>query len=484
MAEQGKAIRLPAESRTLLLIAGIAFALRTIEALRRPFHTDERISLAWGALAPRDMLQIVGALDVHPPLLFLLLHALDLVHAPLWVPRMLMVLLGTVCVVMLYSIVRAWASPQAAVVAALCAAVMPVLVFYDTWIRMYVVGDALVLAELLLLSIALVRTDLQPFQRRLLWSGWAAAAALAGYTLYLTWFAALAQVLYVAFLRRDQLLKIVAALGIAIALWSPQMPTLWHQIHIGGTTFQGYKGHEISGLLSLPGQATLVPQLEGAASNVAAAIAWLWLVASLVLALAYSRRSLLPWLGMPALLTFVYGLLTHKLIYLDRYYLLIAYAVAAWTGCAYAFAVERGKQLLRFGIAALLAAVTALGTAYATVPAFYTADWPAVSDALSQGEHSGDVVLAEQGMPFWALPDDKSITAHPHMFIFYASQIPKALHDVQPFKRVWVIAYEPRGIDPDLVLLRELGKRYRLASVHQFNRLLPAEDVVLLLFVR
>lgn len=471
-------------SWALPVVAALAFAVRTFDALRRPLHTDERISLQWGTLSVKDVLQVLRAVDVHPPLFFLLLHVSGLAHAPDWMPRMLMVAFGTASVVLLYFIVRIWAGEPAASIAALCAAFMPILVFYDTWIRMYALCDALTLVEFLVLSIILTRMEVSSTHRWLLWALWATAVVLAGYTLYLTWFAALAQILYVLCFRRDRLVEASVSLAAAILLWTPQVPVLLHQLSMGGQTFQGFRGHELAGLLSLVGQATIVPQLEGTLANVGTALAWLWLGAALWATIVYARRSLLPWLGAPALLTFFYGVATHKLLYLDRYYIFVAYALAAWTGCLLALAIEKRLRPLALATASLVACMIVLGAAYAVDSAFYTADWPGVAQVLSHEERPGDLVLAEQGMPFWTLPGNADILSHPHVFIFYANQIPKALNEAKQYRRVWVIAYEPRGIDPNLVLLGELGKQDRLIGVHQFTRLLPAEDVVVLLFQR
>lgn len=469
-------------TRALACVAVVAFALRTANALRRPLHTDERISLQWGALPVKDMLQIVRSLDVHPPLLFLALHVLGLAHPPDWVPRMTAVLLGTASIVMLAAIVRIWAGETAAMVAAACAAVMPVLVFYDTWIRMYVLSDALVLAQFLILSWIL--TSEQPRRSWWLWAAWAFAVVLAGYTLYLAWFATLAQVLFVLFARRDRLLAATLSSAAAVLAWLPQVPALLHQLGMGGQTFQGFHGHELSGLLLLPGQVTVAPELEGTFAVAAAAFSWFWIVIGLCAVLLVARTSLLPWLAMPALLTFVYGLATHKLIYLDRYYIFLAYALAAWTGCLVALAWQRQWRLTFAATVVALAAVLVIGTAYAFDPMFYTADWPSVARSLAQGEQHDDLVLAEQGMPYWTMPGDQDILSHEHLFIFYANQIPKALGAARDHRRVWVIAYEPRGIDPDLTLLHQLGTSFHLVSAERFDRYLPAENVVLLLFAR
>lgn len=483
MATQGD-VAAKTSGRWVVVIAALAFAVRTIGALRRPFHTDERFSLSWASFSPKDMLTMLRYTDVHPPLYFMLLHFLGLAHAPDWIPRMLMVVLGTISVVLLYWVVRIWTDERAAIVAGVSAAFMPVLVFYDTWVRMYALSNALVLTQFYVLSLLLTRDGYMFLQRRWLWLGWVLAVVAAGYTLYIAWFAVAAQLLYVAFMQRKRLIEFGTALLVAFVLWMPQVPALLQQMGKGGLTFQGFAGHQLAGLFSIPAQATLVPQLEGWPSGVAVVVTWVWLGVGLWAVLTYARNSLLPWLGAPALLIFLYGLVTHKLIYLDRYYMSLGYALAAWTGCLVALAMQRGWRSVAVATVVFVAAFSALGIAYAVLPGFYTADWPAVASALSRQEQPGDLVLMEQGMPFWTLANDKDIIDHPHMYIFYPNQIPKALDAARGHKRVWVMAYEPRGIDRDLVLLHSLGKVYRLASVQQFNRYLPAEDVVVLLFVR
>jgi hypothetical protein len=466
------------------VVVALAFAVRTVDALRRPFHTDERISLLWSTFGVKYLLDWLRTWDVHPPLYFLLLHYLRLAQAPDWVPRMLMVAIGTVSVALLYALVRMWAGERAAVVAALCAAFMPILVFYDTWVRMYALSNVFVLAEFVLLSALLLAPNLSARARAALWICWALVVAGAGYTLYVAWFAAVAQWLYIACLHRSRLAPATLAFAGAALVWLPQFPTVLHQMGMGGATFQGYHGHQLAGLFALPGQATIVPELEGAAAAVGAALAWVWLAATLWIAAASSPRSMLPWLGVPAVLTFAFGLATHKLIYLDRYYIELAYAGAAWTGCAAGVAWKQKNASWRIAAGTVLASIVVLGSAYAIIPSFYTADWPGVARALAAGVQPGDLIIMEQGMPQWSMAGNPDIAAHPHVFLFWANQIPGAVSAAQRYRRIWVMAYEPRGIDPNLVLLHALGQHYHVAAAYTFNRFLPAENVVLILFTR
>jgi len=423
-------------------------------------------------------------MDVHPPLFFLFLHVAGLAYTPEWVTRVVMVAIGAASVAIFFALVKLWAGERAAVVAALCAAFMPMLIFYDTWVRMYVAADALGLTQLLLLSVIVRRADIAGVRRRLLWFGWVLACILAVYTIYLAWFLVIAQVLFVAVLYRSQLLRATAGACAVIIAFLPQVQTMLSQMQVGGITFRGFQSSPLASILSLPGQMTIAPQLEGTAFLVCDILAWVWLAAALWGVLTYAPRSLLPWLAVPAILTIVYNIAANKLIYIDRYFLICSYAVAAWTGCLYSVARERPNAALVKACYGLVAALVVFGCIWAVDPNFYTADWPGATQIIEDQAQPGDFIVLEQGMSMFDVLRVPSIARIPSVQVWHPDQVNPALSAAEQHKRVWVVAYEPRGIDPNLVLLNELGKRYRAVSIHRFNRYLPAEDIVLILFVR
>jgi len=266
----------------------------------------------------------------------LLTHALIALHAPAASVRIATVLLGVISVWLLYRIVRVCSGREAALVAAGCAALMPSLLFYDTMLRMYALFDALALGSFLVLAGLYCADSLAVGRRRMLWAAWVVLTVAMWYVLYLGFFVTAAQLLFAAVVRRDGLVRSVAGAASAFCLWSPQLPTFLFQAPRGGLAFPGYEHHQAAALAELPGQATIAVQLHGAGATVAVAsvIAWLWLIAALVLARRAHATAFVTWLGVPAALTLLYGISFHKLLYTDRYYLTLAYALAAWTGVA------------------------------------------------------------------------------------------------------------------------------------------------------
>ncbi len=462
-------------------VIAVAFLIRLVPALRRPLHNDEQTSLWFAAMPVQTMQNILHFKDVHPPLFFLTLHVLGLASVPVWLARLLMIACGTISVGLLFATVRLWAPLSAAIIAALVAAFMPSLIFYDTWIRMYALGYMLMLLSWWLLSLILV-VQLTKSQRLGLWVAWAICAAASAYTLYLAWFVIAAELLYVVFVRRDALVGAALATFGAVVLWLPQLRAFLDQTATGGVNFATIRSHELATIALLPGQATLAPELEGWAAVMGAIIAWIWIALALYQTIALRPDSLLPWFIMPCILLLGYSLAAHKLIYLDRYYLFLAYGVAAWTGCACAPLLARGWSPQRSLLAAAAGALALLGIAFAFDPRFYTADWPSVEAALEAQAQPSDLIILEQGNAEWSLFRIKQLAQHPHFMVWVPANVSEAEAFARKYKRIWLVAYEPRGADPDLLLPAYLQQHYRLQDFQQYNRAIPAEDVALGLF--
>lgn len=474
-------------ARQTWILSGIltaAFALRLTEGLRRAVHTDERTTLEWSANSPAQIIELLRAVDAHPPLFFLFLHAFGLAQAPEWLPRIIMVAFGTASVALLFACVRLWVSPQAALIAAVCAAFMPSLVFYDTWIRMYVFSNFFALLGFYALSVLLTTDDLSVRRRRILWIAWTLCNAVGPYLLYIGWFFTAAQVLYVLTVRRDAAVRALAGATSAALMWLPQLPTFLRQTQVGGLNFAAYQHHELSALGLLAGQATFVPELEGYGADVGAVLAWLVIIFSLWCSLKIAPRSVLPWLGAPAVLLLLYSAASHKWIYLDRYYLMLAYGVAAWAGCVFQWALDANRRPVLAGLAVAVTALVILGTVYGGDSAFYTADWPGVETLLLSQSQPPDLLVLEQGMSNWALMRNPDIKRHPYILVWRPPDIENAWQLLKPYRRVWFVAYQPRGVDPHLLLLSRLQRGYHLTTFHDFEKALPAESVSVGLFVR
>ncbi len=476
-----KPIRAPAFLGAVLLGATV---LRVAVALRRPLQVDEGYSLHLAALPVKAGLSAVATLDVHPPLFLLVTHALHSVGVADVGMRIIMAALGVAAVGMFYGIVRAWHGEHVALVAAAFAAFMPSLIFYDSMIRMYAPFDAFAVATFLLLSFLYTRKDLTVAQRRALWCGWALACGAMIQTLYLGFFVIAAQLAYAALMRRDGLARSLVGAAIACLAWLPQLPTFLNQLPRGGLAFPFYAQHQLAALFELPGQATIAVQTHGAGLVVvlASIFAWAWIAISVAAGLRGNGASLALWMGVPALVTLAYSAIAHKLLYTDRYYLLFAYALCALTGVALARAAEK-RIALGVGCGVVAGAIVGvLGCAYAFDDRLYTADWPGVAQLLGERTQPRDLIVMEQGSPFFVLERGPVLGRHPLVLVFHRGQVGPTLNLVKPFRRVWLLLFQSGPVDPNDDMVVGLEKRYRLAGLWAFERWLPAENASVVLF--
>jgi len=478
-----KPIRAPALLGAVLLGATV---LRVAAALRRPLQVDEGYSLHLAALPINQGLSAVATLDVHPPLFLLVTHALHSVGVSDIGMRLIMAALGVASVGMFYGIVRAWHGEHVALIAAAFAAFMPSLIFYDTMIRMYAPFDAFAVATFLLLSFLYTREDLTVAQRRALWCGWAFACGAMIQTLYLGFFVIAAQLGYAALVRRDGLVRSLIGAAIACLTWLPQLPTFLNQLPRGGLAFPFYAQHQLAALFELPGQATIAVQTHGAGLVVvlASLFAWAWIAISLAVGLRGNAASVAIWMGVPALLTLAYSAIAHKLLYTDRYYLLFAYALCALTAVALVRATARRTNLgWACGVVAG-ATVGVLGCAYTFDDRLYTADWPHIAQLLGERTQPRDLIVMEQGSPFFVLERGPQLGRHPLILVFHRGQVAPTLDLVKPFRRVWLLLFQSGPVDPNADLVVGFEKRYRVAGLWAFERWLPAENATVVLFVQ
>jgi len=443
-------------------------------------YADEGLSLTVGALPIGQELSFLRH-DFHPPLFFIGLHSLEAVDAPIWVLRCAVVLFGVISVALLMLVVRQWSNQRAAIIAGAVAALMPSLVFYDSWLRMYSLFSMLQLAALLAFS-TLATRPAGGTRRVLLWAGWIAANAAALYTHYLATMFLAGQMLFVLAMRRGLFIQSLVCAAIAVLLWLPQFPTFAYQLNAGGISFGGFQTHVAFDLWQLPGQVTVDPLLEGAAAQICSVLVWVWLVLALAFAWPSMKASILPWLVVPALLTMAYSLVAHKDLSDARYFLLSAYGLAAWTGVAID-RISDARKAVAFGVALGLP-LAAMGCAYGFVPALYTSDWPRAAAAVRALAHPSDLLIFEPGAGDWAFRyyDDES--TYRIMLVSTPSDIRHAIARLKGERRVWLIGSGIRGVDPDLRLPDALQKNFNLVYFDESKRLLPSQDVEVGLFYR
>lgn len=469
----------------LIAILLVGALLRLYLALHRPLQVDEGLSLRLGESPLGAALAYLRQHDAHPPLFTLFVHAMTSLHAPEWVLRSIMVLFGVISLALTYALVRLWSGDRAALMATGVGALMPSLIFYDSMIRMYAPFDTAVLASWLLLSMCVgERGQSGGWRPAALWAGWVACLTLAASLLYLGWIMVAAQLLYVAAWHRARLSKALALALCVFVLWLPNLPTFLAQLPEGGLSVPWAQSHRLAAIAVLPGQATLAAQTGGPFEAWLAVVAWIWGAAALVWMLRSAPQSALTWWGLPALLTVVYALVAQKTLFLDRYYLLFAYALAAWTGVASSDLLIRFPRVVSGAAAVAAAALFALAAQRALDPAYYTADWPAVGRLLKAESRPGDVYVLEQGSSFYVLSRDGSLDHRRYVAVLRPREVGQAAAAVSGLDRVWLVLFQYGPVDPDAELPKRLQARFKAARVAYFTRSLPWENVVVGLFVR
>jgi len=463
----------------LIALLGLGAVLRLVEAYRRPLQVDEALTLNLADAPLRDALVYLRTEDVHPPLLTYALHMVEAWHVPDIAVRMAMALIGLASVALLYYLVRLWADVTAASIAAVCAAFMPSLLFYDSWIRMYAPFEFLALGSFVLLSLAVKN----PGGRFALWFAWAICTALMWYTLYLGLVVTAGQLLFVIALRRSSLVYAIGAAGIAALLWLPQLATFVTQLPNGGVAWPWGLAHPLTALLEIPGGATLDPQYAGERLRVyAAVVAWSWLALAAFVAWRSSRSTLLPWLLAPSILLVVYSLAFHKALYFERYHLLAADGLAALTGVGVAALWNAKREWAMACAAAALIVLVSFSAAFALVPAFYTASWPSVARIIATATQPQDLVVLEQGSSIHPLQRMGAFANRSALTVFAARDIPIALREIPKHRRVLYVSYQSDPVDPTNAVYTSLAAGRHVAGVWALRRELPAENVDITLF--
>jgi mannosyltransferase len=184
----------------LLGLILVAFGLRAWRLDVQALWWDEGISLY---LANQDVATILAdrARDIHPPLYFLLLRAwVLLVGSSAWATRFLSVILGTLCVPLLYRLGHRLAGPLTGGLAALILALSPFLLHHAQEVRMYAL-----LPLLALLSTCLMLRLLQQ-EEFFVWLVPLIVTAAALYTHYYAAFIPFFQTIFVFIARRRKFL--------------------------------------------------------------------------------------------------------------------------------------------------------------------------------------------------------------------------------------------------------------------------------------
>ncbi len=131
------------------MVTLLALALRLIGLTYQPLWWDEGWSLYFAATDVRKMLELT-AVDIHPPLYYLVLHFWTrLFGSGIISVRLLSVLIGTATVYLFYIAVRWLLGRKGGLLAAFLLAISPLHIYYSQEVRMYGLVTLLGLATLL-----------------------------------------------------------------------------------------------------------------------------------------------------------------------------------------------------------------------------------------------------------------------------------------------------------------------------------------------
>lgn len=182
------------------LVVVVATALRLWGIGTWALNNDEIAEVRWSSGTFRELIGELKRDQVHPPLDYVVQHALGSLHAVEWARRLPAVICGVFTIVFLMFLGNFWHSPVAGIAAGALLAVWPSHVRYSQEVRPYAMG-------IFFLAGAFVALELYAMTRRRGWAmWWFALVFLSGATLYLAGLvAAIASIARMAIDRRDSL---------------------------------------------------------------------------------------------------------------------------------------------------------------------------------------------------------------------------------------------------------------------------------------
>lgn len=210
----------------VVLVTAMALVVRLGRLGFQPLWWDEGWSIYFATTDPGTMLGLT-AVDIHPPLYYLLLHVwIKLVGAGPVAVRLLSVLIGTAAAPLVFLVGRRWFRPEVGLAAALLLAFSPFHVYYSQEVRMYGLVTLLGLAALWFAC-----PGAQAKRRWWAWVGYVVVAAAALYTQYYAAFLILALNMVAVFRwmrERRHIRDFALWLAAQAAVAALYLPWLWY----------------------------------------------------------------------------------------------------------------------------------------------------------------------------------------------------------------------------------------------------------------
>ncbi|MBN1400130.1 MAG: glycosyltransferase family 39 protein [Anaerolineae bacterium] len=222
----------------LAIILLLALGLRLYGISAEALWLDEATSLM---LARMDVPTLIEwtALDIHPPLYYILLHYWIALGESELVVRGLSTLAALLSVGVIFALGRLLFSRRVGLIAACLLAWSPFHIWYSQEARMYA-WVTLWISASLFLALRLLKTDATPRRTWLTWVGYVLATAAALYTHYYAVFGVLLANLYFLYflvrgrVARRLLWQWVASQAAVFVLFLPWLPTFLLPITVGG----------------------------------------------------------------------------------------------------------------------------------------------------------------------------------------------------------------------------------------------------------
>jgi mannosyltransferase len=450
----------------ILFVVLLAFSLRLYAIDRQDIWGDEAFSI-WLSSQPLPEV-VAGGADTHPPLYpFLLYLWLGLSGSSVLAVRLLSAAISTLTVPVVYALGRRAFGQATGFVAALLAAVSPVLVYYAQETRMYVLVT--------LLAAASVYWVLRVFREPRSSGAWLAyllTSLAAAYTHYYAFFVILAENLVVvpSLLRRRRwpaLRRWLAAQGALALAYIP-----WIAVQTGflsGKASARFEEWDLTTAGRIAGE-TLIAFAAGLAVPPPAS----WLVATLFLiavgaavASLFRRREPGPWLIVAYLLLplfLAWAVNPIMPFFYARYLLLIAPAFCILTAWGVMVWGHLWRPLSAVGLAILLAGSGYGLHGYYTDEAHVRGRYGQMMSYIQDNAQPGDgLILANQlQRPIFEYYQPQELQAYFFPRYEYPLEDPRTAEDLEAIAadhpRLWLVRFgNPAEYDPSGFLVRWLG---------------------------
>jgi dolichyl-phosphate-mannose-protein mannosyltransferase len=473
----GSSDRDPRERGVLAAIVLIAAAARCVGLFQHATMPDEAFTFFIAAHPLPQVVQLLKSGDFHPPLIYIIGHALLGWSDQAYRFRLVSAIFGVAGVLATYAVAQRVLGRWALLVAFLVA-INPSLVFYDGFFRMYAL-----LWSLCMISWALLLRALDSPRRAWRWVAYALGVTALLYTQYLAFFTIVAQMGYVAWVRR-RTAGFWLAIAVALAAFVPWIPVLVVQYPLGGTAYNSLHGHWIDLL-----QAPPVLIADGLPSVIELStlfmvVLWAGILAGLTIAVV-QRRSVLLALVAPLALQIAYSLISGKLL-LGQRYLLQAIPVLIMLLVLLIQTLIAGRaRVIGLAIAAVLALLALAGTIDKHFLAPYMPiDWTQYQRFLEAHVRPGDAVVLDSSMVYYVLAGSPVVRDRP---LFLIADPHDAAIDgtrASALPRVWFIDYQSQLPDPQALAYKALARTHPQHTTWRSTQAGYGDVVLTTLFAR